>query len=479
MSVIASLYSGISGVIANGSALSVSGDNIANMNTTAFKTGSALFESSLTQRIGDVEVGLGSRLATASASFSQGAFASSSRPTDLAIQGDGFFAVKSASDTSRFYTRAGSFTRDSDGNLVTTVGGYQLLGYRITNGNQGTIEEPISFANISTSPISSHEIAISMNLDPNMEIPASSFDGSTLATAEASSNFSVPGVMYDSRGTARQVVTFFRRTADNDWEYYTLTDLTNLDATQVSGTGTAVVLAGSVQFDTDGSLLTSTIDNNGNGLTEWNASGAGAVSVAISAGELLNAASGIPWAGADEIPLFDPGDYFHDGTSFPSRSASSEEFVIDFGQFSESDAVVTQYDAGGTSTVSNVETDGVAVGDLQSIEITKEGLVKGIFSTGASQDLYRIPLAKFANQEGLLRAGSNLYQASATSGDPQLGQAGAGDLGEILSFSLEQSNVDIATEFVKIIQYQRAFQASSRTISAASELLESLVNLGR
>jgi flagellar hook protein FlgE len=159
MSVLASLYSGISGVIANGSALSVSGDNIANMNTIAFKSGNALFESSLTKRIGDVQVGLGSRLATTSSSFTQGAFSSSSRPTDLAIQGNGFFAVQNQ-DNSRFYTRAGSFTRDSEGNLVTTIGGYQLMGYRITQGTQGTIEEAINFRNISTSPVTSNEIAL-------------------------------------------------------------------------------------------------------------------------------------------------------------------------------------------------------------------------------------------------------------------------------------------------------------------------------
>jgi len=482
MSILASLYSGISGILSNGSALSVSGDNIANMNTIAFKSGSALFESSLTQRIGDVEVGLGSRLATTSASFSQGAFASSTRPTDLAISGNGFFQVQNPNDNSLYYTRAGSFTQDSEGNMVTTIGGYQLLGYRITNGTAGNIVEPVQLTGVSTEPISSSKIAISMNLNPNAEIPATAFDGSTLSAAEGSSNFSVPGTMYDSRGTARQVVTFFSRTADNDWNYYTLTDMENLDSAQVSGTGTAVIMAGSVQFDTAGAMLTSTINNSGNGLQEWNTSAPGTSVVAgslINAGEILNTASGIPWAGSDEIALFDLGDYADTGTGFPVQTSGAAEFLMDFGQAVGSEAVVTQYDAGGNSRVSDVTTDGSGVGELQSVEITKEGIVKGIFSTGSSRDLFRIPLASFANQEGLLRAGSNLYQASAASGEPRLGAAGSGEVGDVLAFNLEQSNVDLASEFVKIIQFQRAFQASSRTVSAAADLLQDLVQLGR
>jgi len=456
----------------------VSGDNIANMNTIAFKSGSALFESSLTQRIGDVEIGLGSRLATTSASFSQGAFASSTRATDLGISGNGFFAVQSPGNSARFFTRAGSFTQDAQGNMVTSIGGFQLLGYRITNGTTNSTVEPIRLSGLATEPVSSSRVSISMNLAPNAPIPPTAFDGSTMALAEGSSNFSAPGTLYDSRGTARPVVTFFRRTADNDWNYFTLTDMENLDSAQVSGTGTAVVAAGSFQFGTNGAMLMSTINNSGSSVRQWNSSVAGSSTV-IGAGELLNASSGIPWAGSDEIALFGVGSYIDSGSGFPAQTSGNQEFVMDFGQVVGSQAVATQYDAGGSSNVSGVSSDGSGVGELQSLEITKDGIVKGIFSTGTSQDLFRIPLATFANQEGLLRAGSNLFQTSAASGDPQLTNAGGGDVGEILAFNLEQSNVDLATEFVKIIQYQRAFQASSRTISAAADLLQDLVQLGR
>src|SRR4051812_35462528 len=117
MSVIAALFSGISGIASNGAALAVAGDNIANQNTPGFKSASSVFESALTQRLGSASVGLGSRLATTTANFSQGAFSSSTRTTDLAIKGNGFFIVHDSSNN-ELYTRAGNFTEDGNKNIT-------------------------------------------------------------------------------------------------------------------------------------------------------------------------------------------------------------------------------------------------------------------------------------------------------------------------------------------------------------------------
>ena len=150
----------------------------------------------------------------------------------------------------------------------------------------------------------------------------------------------------------------------------------------------------------------------------------------------------------------------------------------EFGQTSGSDVVTTQF-ASGESTAKLVVQNGRAQGNLQSIEITKDGTIKGKFSNGTSRSLYKIPLATFPNEEGLSRVGSNLYSESAGSGSAQVGNANEGGKGEIRSFSIEQSNVDLATEFVRVITYQRAFQASARTVSTSASLLEDLVQLGR
>lgn len=465
MSVLASLFSGISGITSNGSALSVSGDNIANQNTQAFKAGNALFESNLTQQIGDVEVGLGSRLAATNTSFSQGAFGSSTRATDLAIQGDGFFAVQNQQGE-RFFTRAGSFSQNSDGQLVTTVGGLQLLGFEIINEVASSTPAPINLQSVNSTPTPSTSISISMNLDPTATTPTVAFDGSTFTSAEGSSNFSVPGVVYDSRGSARDTITYFRKSAtENQWNYYTLTAMSNLEPNtanyDVAPSGnpandTVILKSGVLTFDTSGAFSSSGGAIPGFSVNSFSAAG---VASTISPGESLSALSDIRWSGANTLDF--------------------DDFTLDFGAVAGSAAVVTQFDTGSGSVATFVDTDGQGVGDLQSIDITSSGIVRGIFSNGDSRDLYQIPVASFSNVEGLSRVGSNLFEQTAESGTALLGSAASTGRGEIRSFSIEQSNVDLASEFVKIIQFQRAFQASARTITAASDILQDLVNLGR
>lgn len=481
MTVLASLYSGISGITSNGSAMSVSGDNIANINTTAFKAGSALFESNLTQKIGNVEVGLGSRLAATNTAFTQGAFASSSRALDLAIQGDGFFAVEDTQGA-RFYTRAGSLTKNQSGELVTTVGGFALQGYQVDEdtGIASSTPTNIDLNSVNSSPQASTTISADFNLDPSAEIVSDPFDGTSFSSAENTSNFSIPSVMYDSRGTAREVITYFRRTADNNWEYYSLTELDNLqdDAggnweidPNASSDATVVMAAGDLSFDTDGTLDTSSVTTDGNSVVAWHlTSVAGNTASLIEAGQILTnstdatISSDVPWAGADPLSL-DPND--------------TSRYRFDLGQVSGGSGSVTQFETGSGSTVNLVEKDGRSVGELQSLEITNEGTIRGNFSNGDSRNLYEIPIATFANTEGLSRIGSNVYQETSLSGAAVLGNAGSTGRGVINSFQLEQSNVDLASEFVKIIQFQRGFQASARNITSASDLLQELVNLGR
>lgn len=458
MSVLASLYSGISGIVSNGSALSVSGDNIANMNTTAFKSSNALFESNLTQRIGDVQIGLGSRLAATNTAFSVGSFANSTRNTDMAIEGDGFFAVQNASGE-RLYTRAGAFSFDNENRLVTTVGGFQLLGSRIDeDGNIVGTPGTIDLNNIASDPVASERIRMNVNLDPTAELLGGAFTGTSFSSAEATSNFSVPSTLYDSRGTPREVITYFRRTDENAWQAYTLTDASNIDTlTGGAVAGETVILKSwEIDFDTDGQLNTITAATTG--LTQWNANPGSPDDAAVLAGELLNAASDIAWVGATALDF--------------------DDFTLDIGQ-ADGTGNATQFDLGSGSNASFVASDGRGVGELQSLDITETGRIRGIFSNGDSRDLYSIPVALFANNEGLARVGSNLYQETASSGGALLGEAGANGRGELRAFALEQSNVDLASEFVKIIQFQRGFQASARTITAAADILQELVNLGR
>jgi flagellar hook protein FlgE len=378
----------------------------------------------------------------------------------MAIEGDGFFAVQNGSGE-RLYTRAGAFSKNNEGLLVTTVGGFELLGNEIDeDGNTVGTPGPIDLTNVSSDPVASTGIRMSINLDPMAEIiaPGTPIDATSFANAEATSNFSVPSTMFDSRGTPREVITYFRRTDENEWAAFTLTDAENIDTPGGAADGSTVVLkAWTISFDSDGQLDSPGVVADDIGLTPWNDAGS-ADDTVILAGELLNAASGIPWTGATPLAFAD--------------------FNLDLGQ-TDGLGSATQFDLGTGSNAKFVGSDGRGVGELQAIDVTGSGRIRGIFSNGESRDLFSVPVALFANNEGLARVGSNLYQETASSGGALLGEAGANGRGELRAFALEQSNVDLASEFVKIIQYQRGFQASARTITAAADILQELVALGR
>ncbi len=458
MSVVAALYSGISGIVSNGAALAVSGDNIANISTPAFKSSAAVFESALVQRIGSAEIGLGTRLGGTSANFTQGAFANTTRATDLAIQGRGFFAVDGTGGD-RFYTRAGAFLQNSDGKLVTASGGYLLQGYSIDSSGavSGTLDD-IDLLGTTSTPTATSAVTYSLNLNASEGTPNSTtFTGTTFANAESTSDFNVTTNVYDSLGVSRTLVTYFRHLANNQWAYHTLTAGSNLENYGGASGGTVVVDEGLVTFTSSGNL--SSVSRASGALAGFGPATLDANGTLV-AGERINTFSGgattIQWAGG---------------------ATAQAMLTFDFGQVSGSTAISTQYAS--PSAVSLVSQDGQSAGDLQSIEITAAGVIKGSFSNGQTRDIYKIPLAIFPNDEGLTRSGNNLYAASSNSGDAQISDAQTAGRGDVRSFSLEQSNTDLAAEFVKIIGYQRAFQASSRTVQTAAELLQDLVRIGQ
>jgi len=488
MTVISSLFSGISGIVTNGSALSVSGDNIANMSTPGFKSSVPVFESALSQRIGEAEVGLGSRLAGTSSNFTRGALKNTTRNTDLAIQGKGFFVVQSASGE-QFYTRAGMFQQDSTGLLVTSAGGYQLQGYAITtNGSQeliaGTLSS-INFSTVSSNPEATDEITYALNLNSDASTPAAAWDLDTFEDASSTSNFSYSQTIYDSLGNPRSITTYFRKVGDNTWDYRTLTAGSNLDPSVLAAgfpnDGTVIIGRGRLTFSDGsggipaGSLtanndLNQTLDEDDNfglGTHPRNASG-------VVIPEDVNGDRLIPAGGA--IGRTD-GIVWNNGAGSTVASSLGVPLEHSFGVIGEGSST-TQY-AATDSTLKSVIQNGRTQGELQSIEIESDGTIRGNFSNGATRNLLKIPVATFSNEDGLARQGTNLFTESGTSGQPQIGLPGTAGKGTLTSFAIEQSNVDLASEFVNIITLQRAFQASSRTVSTAAELLQDLVNLGR
>jgi flagellar hook protein FlgE len=429
MSILNGMYTGVSGIIAEGEALSVVGDNIANTNTVGFKQQRANFEDMLGHSItaGAGLPGSGVHMAGVQQLFTQGSLSNTGVATDVALSGEGFFVVNGTVDgvSSTFYTRAGQLKVDANG-FLTDPSGLNVQGYPASP--DGTMSPALTSLQVPTSAISpkpTNSMTVTANLDANATIPTAAWDATTPTTT---SNFSTSVTAYDSLGNAHPLDVYFVKTAANSWDYHVVapggdtggTPGTNLEV----GTGT-------LSFTTDGALdslnTTTPIAIDFNGATAGQA-------IAVNFG------NGIAGGGSGL-----------DG--------------------------ITQFSGG--SSVSSQSQDGYASGDLAGITIDGQGVVRGAYSNGQKLAIGQLTIAKFRSNEGLGRAGHNLWIATRDSGAAALGTAGSGGRGAVSSGALEQSNVDLAHQFVDLIAHQRAFQADSKTITTADEMLQELVNLKR
>jgi len=147
------------------------------------------------------------------------------------------------------------------------------------------------------------------------------------------------------------------------------------------------------------------------------------------------------------------------------------------GSWTNDSLATTQYSSASTTTFQSA--NGYGAGDLQSITVATDGAITGQYSNGQVIPLFRVALAKFQNNQALFKVGGNLFRETRLSGDPTTSKPGTNGLGSISPNSLEQSNVDIATEFVKMITTQRGFQANSKIITVTDQMLAELINLKR
>jgi flagellar hook protein FlgE len=233
----------------------------------------------------------------------------------------------------------------------------------------------------------------------------------------SASNFSMITTIYDSQGAAHDLNFFFRKSAPNTWDYRILGARSELDASAPTATELRELGAGgTLRFNANGTLNTSlsTITDI-SGMTWTN----GAASQTI-------AAAGLSFAGS------------------------------------------TQYAR--ASTPASLAQDGWPPGALKSIDIDARGDVRGVYSNGNLQLIDTIQLAHFTNVDGLDPFGDTLFLPSMESGAAQIGLAGTGGRGNIVSGALELSTVDLATEFVTMLISQRAFQINSQVITTADEM---------
>ena len=415
---IGSLYAGISGLNANATAMTVIGDNIANVNTTAFKSNRSSFANVLSQSLqgsGGNDIGRGVAFWGASPSWSQGTVENTANPTDMAINGRGFFMVNDDSGQT-FFSRAGEFAFDRNGDL-RNPDGLAVQGYEVTAvAPDGTLTlgaiTDIGVPSESTSPpVATDEFTMDINLDAGAAV------GDTYSTSQ---------VFYDSLGNAVPVTYTFTRAAAVAPATATWNVAASIPAS--AGTGAAVSVP-SIGFDANGDMIVPAGDATVT-LTLTN----GAVSPQAINWDLYDAAA----ASLGDI------------TGYASTSVTTFQ---------------TQ--------------NGYPAGSLRGVSVDESGIVTGAYSNGQMTPLYQVALADFPSYYGLSKMGNNLYAETLASGQALPGIATSGRLGSISPSAVEMSNVDLAQEFVKMITTQRAFQANSRVITTSDEILNELINIKR
>ncbi len=435
MSLFSTLNTGASGLGVQSSALSVIGDNIANLGTTGYKASRASFADYMPQRTstlaGTGSIGSGSGLNTVATLFGQGSLTTTSSATDMAVSGSGFFMVQDGNET--FYTRAGEFYLDDDGYLVNGAG-YNVQGYTADGGTLSTIVDDLLVSTDPAAASATESVTISAVLnsetDVATDISSAVFDGASDSwDAITEDTFTTSITVYDEMGEAHEVTVAFERDSTSGWSWYALVDGGEMDG----GTEELPfeIARGTMSFDTDGTLT-------------------------AFSGTSTSSTGAYSWANGADLGAFD----------FQLGLDSSG---------TEIDGAISM--SGTDSAVSAMSQDGYPLGDLSDISVATDGTITGSYTNGEEIVLGQVVLATFSSEAGLERMGGNLFRATSASGDAAVGAPGSGGRGDLYSYALEASNVELEDEFVNMITSQRGYQAAARVISTADETLQELVNL--
>jgi flagellar hook protein FlgE len=423
MALFGALSTGRSGLATSGAGLSVIGNNIANVGTVGFKGSRTEFADLISADAGGQvgKVGLGARVGAVRTLFTQGAVESTGRSLDLAIQGQGFFVLREGQ--AQLFTRAGNFQQDQFGN-VTDLLGHPLQGTPLNaDGTSAGGVSDVVVAGLSSQARATTAATLVANLQSDAGITA--FDPTSFQTAFTSSHYFTNVQVFDSLGQAHNLTLFFNRTAANEWEVRAGVDDGDLGGTV--GDLTLIDLNGA----TGDVMATLTFDTSG-------------------------AVSGT-------LPATIEGGVTFDGAALQTIALNLDDF--------------TQYAS--PSATGFVTQDGFGAGGLVSLDVDPQGVLSATFDNGQTRPLYKLAIAKFVAPEGLFPIGNQLYRESISSGPPAISVAQAQGNGSIVSSALEQSNVQIAQEFIDLISTQRAFQANARVITASDSLLNDLINIIR
>lgn len=415
-----SFYIPLTGLNADSTALNTIANNLSNMNTTGFKAQTDNFADLFYQQIGTagsgnpIQVGAGTQVASTSTDFSNGSPNSTGLSTDVALQGSGFFVVSNGSVQD--LTRAGDFSVDALGNLVT-ANGMKVMGYPAVNGVVNT--------NAPLQPINIPEAGILLpQATKNFSMTA------TLNSAGTNQVFPATIDVYDSLGQMHTANVTYTQTGTNAWKY----SIALPAADFASGVSTPVT--GTMTFDANGNL--SQVNGTAVG------TGAGQVSsIAVAFNGLADQSNNLnmTWN------LMGSG-----GTPTISQVAT-------------------------TSAVSATTQDGFASGQYQGFTIGSDGTVTVTYSNEQKLNVGQLALGNVANLQGLQDEGNGDYATTLASGNAIVGTSGSAGLGTMQDGALEASNVNISAEFSDLIIAQRAFEANSKSITTFDTITQETIQM--
>jgi flagellar hook protein FlgE len=414
----------LSGLDAAQDDLNVTANNIANSQTTGFKSSRSdfaeLYASSTTAS--RTQIGNGVEEQEVEQSFSQGDVNTTGNSLDMALSGNGFFVVSQGG--SQQFTRAGNFQTDSNGFVVNPAG--QNLQIYAPNAN-GTFNTT-SLTNLqlptgNAPPSATTTGALDFNLPASAKPPTVA----TFNPADPNSyNQSTSMTVYDSLGAAHTASFYFVNTAANTWNAYEYMDNVPVNATANPAAPPSPV---TLNYSNAG-VLTSATD-----------------------------ATGVTSTNADALSF---------GSYTPTTGAAAMNITYNL-------ADATQY--GSTFGVTSVTQDGYTTGQISGVSVSNTGVVQANYTNGQSKNLGQVAVATFANQQGLQQVQNTNWEQTFQSGQPVFGQAGSANTGTVQSGALEASNVDITAELVNMITAQRAFQANSEMISTDNQITQTVINI--
>ena len=419
-----SFYTSLSGLQASQSEMSTISHNLANVATNGFKKSRTQFADVIASSVSispSQQVGSGTVVRGNRQQFGQGNLIQSANTLDLAISGDGFFAVKPTLDGARVnFTRNGGFLVDNDRYVVDAQGSH-LQVYPV-DGSGAVVATGFDSATSLRLPATSGDatpttnVSMSLNLNANSPIPTTAafdrFDPSSY-------NHSAQTTIYDGSGNPLTLTNYFTRSS--------------VPATPTDpSTWTVYSFVGDQQL-TAGGAQSQTMTFNPQGvLTD-------------------------PTTPIDFDPFTSMG------------GASTQAFTFQFGL--DSTQMAQPFYVAARSQ------DGKAVGQIQGVTVDETGMVRASFSNGDTQVLGQVMMANFSNPEGLRQLGSSYWQSTGLSGEPNLGEAGSNGLGNLMSGTIERSNVDITEELVSLIAAQRNFQANAKALDTASQISQTIFNI--